>query len=287
MRALVRSSTGYRYHGGSVGDDHIYTSHPEYTDDDAVNTVVDAELEEATDDASTVAIVADVLPRNGDDAPYEDFGIGDAVEFPDIDRTRDSFRTMSIKVQESSLAVVRYGLEVNSRLDDDIARQERWLEMATPGSLSGRSDQISAADLGAGVPFTTMNVGELGSYQQSGALVAELDYDDPEDDGHSDDWPVDEPILIYRVRYSLQQAGDTDTIVHLRLNGGGPFDRSGVPFFHEIIIPAGETVPDDDTNDGMYTNQVANKGDKVRCATYQAGDFARGLVVRVKYTTQT
>lgn len=287
MRALVRSSTGYRYRGGSEGDDHIFTSHTDYTDDDAVNTVVDAELEEATDDANTVAIGVEILPRNGDDAPYENINLGDAVELPDIDRNREKFRAVSFKIRESSLAVVQYGIEANSRLEDDLARQEKWLDMATPGSLSGRSDSISSADLGAGVPFSTMTVGELGSYQQSGALVAELDYEDPEDDGHSDDWPVDEPILIYRVRYSLQQAGDTDTIVHLRINGGGPFSRSGVPFFHEVIIPAGETVPDDDTNDGQYTNQTATKGDLVRAATYQAGDYARGLVIRVKYTTQT
>lgn len=287
MRALVKTSEGYRYRGGALGDDHIFTAKTDFAVQSAVDTVVDAELEEATDEAGTVAIAMEVTPRNGDDTPDDDLDLGDAASAPDINRVHQPFRCVSIKTRESGLGVVRYGLELNSQLEDDVAHQQRWLDQVTPGTLSGRSDQISAKRLGVGVPFGQLRTGELGSYQQSGALVAELDYDDPEDEGHSDDWPVDEPILMYRVRYSLQQAGDTDTIVHLRLNGGGPFSRSGVPFFHEIIIPAGETVPDDDTNDGMYTNQAANKGDRVRAATYQAGSYARGLVVRVKYTSQT
>lgn len=286
-RALVRDGNGYRYRGGSVGDEHVFLSHTDFTVTEAANTIVDAELAEATDSENAVAVAMEVLPRNGDDALYEDLNLGDAASVPDIDAVRQTYRAQAFKVRESGLGVVRYGLEVNSRLDNDIARQQRALDQMTPGSLSGRGDSISGADLGAGFSFGTLQSSELGSYQQSGELVAELDHTDPEDAGASDDWPVDEPILMYRVRWSLKRAGDTDTIVHLRLNGGGPFDRGGVPFFHEIVIPAGATAPDDDTNDGMYTNQVAFKGDKVRCATYQAGSFARGLVVRVKYTTQT
>lgn len=286
MRAYVRDSEGYRYYGGTLGDDLIFTSKTDFTVASAANTVVAAELAEATDADTSVAIAMAIVPRNGDDTPFDDFDLGDAVQAASIDGVRDSQRTVAIPVAESPLGVVSYGLELNGRIDNDQAVQRRWLDQITPGALSGRADQISSTDLGVGIPFGKLRTSEI-VYQQSGELVAELDYTDTEDPGHSDDWPCDEPRLFYRVRWSLAQAGDTDTIVHVRINGGGPFSRSGVPFFHEIIIPAGATAPDDDTNDGLYTNQVATKGDRIRMATYQAGSFARGLVVRLKHTTQT
>lgn len=287
MRALTRWAKGYFYRGGSLGDDHIFTSKTDYTVRSAVEQVVDAELEEATDSAATVALAAEIAPRNGDDTPYDDFNLGDAVKFPSIDRQRQPYRTVTLAVRESPLCVPSFGTEVNSRLEDEMARQRRWLEAATPAALAGRSAALSATDLGAGIPFGELRTWEVGTYQQSGYLVAELSPGDPEDDGHSDPWPVDEPTLIYRVRWSLSQAGDTATIVHIRCNGGGPFSAGGASFFHAITIPAGATAPDDDSNDGMYTNFTVAKGDVISCATYQAGSYARGLVVRVKGTSQT
>lgn len=287
MRALVRWAKGYFYRGGATGDEHLFTSKTDYTVQSAVEQVVDAELAEATDDAGTVALAAAIIPRNDDDAPYEHLNLGDAAQFPDIDGTPQAYRTVTLKVRESALCVPEFGVEVNSRLEDEVARQRRWLEAATPAALSGRSAAVSSTDLGAGIPFGELRTWEVGTYQQSGYLVAELDPDDPEDAGHSDPWPVDEPTLIYRVRWSLHQAGDTNTVVHLRCNGGGPFTAGDASFFHAITIPAGATAPDDDTNAGMYTNFTASKGDVISAATYQAGDFARGLVVRLKGTTQT
>jgi hypothetical protein len=287
VRALVATPEGFHYTGGAEGDDHIFTKKTEYATREAVDTVVAAELAEATDDASTVALGLEVVSTNPDDAIYEDFDLGDAAQAPDINRTLERYRTVSFLIRENRNGVVSTGMELNSRLEDESARQRTWLEKATPGTLSGRADAIGAADLGAGVSFGTLPTSEIGSYQQSGYLLAELDPDDPEDGGHSDDWPVDEPILIYRVRFSLFQAGDTDTIVHLRKNGGGPFSNGASNFFHEIVIPAGTTVPDDDSTEGAYVNQTAFKGDLIRCATFQAGDYARGLVVRVKTTSQT
>lgn len=286
MRALIKTNEGYRYRG-TFGEDHVFTSKTDYDVQSAIDTVVDAELAEATDDANTVAMAAGIIPRHDDDTPFEDFDLGDAVSVADIDGVRASQRVVALPVRESPFGVVQYGLEVGSRIENDSALQRRWLDAATPGSLSGRSDQISAANLGVGVPFGTLRTSEVGVFNQTEYVTAELDYDDPEDPGHSDDWPVDEPILIYRVRWSLQQAGDTATVVHVRINNGGPFSAGGVHFFHGFTIPAGETAPDDDTNDGMYTNMVAFKGDTIRCAVYQAGNYARGLVVRVKYTSQT
>lgn len=287
MRALVRWAKGYFYRGGTLGDDHVFTSKTDFTVLADVQRVVDAELEEATDDAANVALAAEIIPRNGDDVPYDDLGLGDAAQFPDIDRNLQRYRTVTIAVRESQLCVPGFGLEVNSRLEDEVARQRRWLEAATPAALAGRSAAVSATDLGAGIPFGELRTWEVGTYQQSGYLVAEIDPDDPEDEGHSDDWPVDEPTLIYRVRWSLKQAGDTSTVVHLRCNGGGPFSAGDASFFHAITIPSGATAPDDDTNAGMYTNFTAAKGDVISAATYQAGSYSRGLVVRLKGTTQT
>lgn len=291
MRALVKTNEGYRYRGGSLGDDHVFTTKTDFTVASSVDAVVDAELVEATDDASAVAIALGVHPRNGDDEPDTDLDLGDAASVADIDGTHQPYRCVSIKTQESALGVVQFGLEVNSQIESKAAVTQRWLDQVTPGSLSGRSDQISGANLGVGVPFGQLRKGEAGLFQQSGPVFAELNPADPDDTGHSDDWPVDDPILFYRVRWALQQAGDTDTIVHLRINGGGPFSRSDGSytsnFFHEIVIPAFSVQNDDDTNDGAYTNYPAFKGDKVRAAVYQAGDFARGLVVRLKWTTQT
>lgn len=288
MRALIKGHDGYRYRG-TDGDDLIFTSKTDYRVQEAADVVVDAELAEATDAANTVAMGLAVVPRNNDDAPFDDVNLGDAVRVADIDGDHAPQRIVAIPTSETRLGVVQFGLEVNSRIENEQAQKRRWLEQITPGALSGRADQISATSLGVAIPFGKLRSSSI-TYQQTGALVAELDYDDPEDEGHSDDWPVDEPILFHRVRWSLQQAGDTDTVVHLRINGGGPFNTGApdyVPFFHAITIPAGATAPDDDTNDGMYTNQVAFKGDKVRIATYQAGDYARGLVVRLFYTSQT
>ncbi len=288
MRALIRDSTGYRYRG-AVGDDVVFTSKTDYADPGSVDTVVDAELAEATDAENTVAIGMAIAPRNDDDSPFDDFDLGDAVSAANIDGTHEQHRTVAIPVTESPLGVVRFGLELNARVENEAARKQRWLEQITPGALSGRADSVSALDLGAGVPFGPLRR-DGWVFNQNGPLVAELDYSDPEDEGHSDDWPVDEPILMYRVRWALTQAGDTATVVHLRINGGGPFNTGApdyVPFFHAITIPAGATAPDDDSNDGQYTNQIAGKGDTIRAAVYQAGDYARGLVVRVKHTTQT
>lgn len=277
MRALVQTPTGYRYRGGAEGDDHIFTDKTDFQVDDAINTVVDAELEEATDDASTVASTVELVPRNGDDAPYEDFDLGDAVSSATMAGVRENHRAVSLRVQESRLAVPRYGVGLNSIVEDDVAKQQRWLRDITPGALSGRSDQVSAANLGAGISFGRLPTSSF-TFQQSGYLVAEIDPDDVEDDGHSDPWPVDEPMLIYRIVWSLQQAGDTDTIVHIRRNG---------TLFHPLTIPDGVVGPDGDDAASEYTNQVAYKGDVITAATYQAGDYARGLVVRVKYTSQT
>lgn len=288
MRALIKGHDGYRYRG-TDGDDLIFTSKTDYRVQEAADVVVDAELAEATDAANTVAMGLAVVPRNNDDAPFDDVNLGDAARVADIDGDYAPQRIVAIPTSETRLGVVQFGLEVNSRIENEQAQKRRWLEQITPGALSGRADQISATSLGVAIPFGKLRSSSI-TYQQTGALVAELDYDDPEDEGHSDDWPVDEPILFHRVRWSLQQAGDTDTVVLLRINGGGPFNTGApdyVPFFHAITIPAGATAPDDDTNDGMYTNQVAFKGDKVRIATYQAGDYARGLVVRLFYTSQT
>lgn len=287
MRALVRWAKGYFYRGGSVGDEHVFSSKTDYTVLSTVHQVIDAELAEATDDSSTVALAARIRPRNGDDEVYEHLNLGDAAQLPDIDGDLQPYRTVTIKVRESQLCVPDFGLEVNSRLEDEVARQRRWLEAATPAALAGRAAAVSSTDLGAGIPFGELRTWEVGTYQQSGYLVAEIDPDDPEDDGHSDAWPVDEPTLIYRIRWALKQAGDTATVVHMRCNGGGPFSAGGSSFFHAITIPAGATAPDDDTNAGMFTNFTAAKGDVISAATYQAGSYARGLVVRVKGTTQT
>ena len=286
--ALIKGHEGYRYRG-TPGDEVIFTSKTDYLTDDAANVVVDAELAEATDAAESVASALTIVPRNGDDTPFDNINLGDAVSAPNIDAVHTAERVVALPTSESRLGVVQFGLELNSRIDNEQAEHQRWLEQITPGALSGRSDNVSSTDMGIGIPFGELRTSSF-TYQQSGALVAELNYDDPEDDGHSDDWPVDEPILIYRVRWSLAQAGDTSTVVHLRLNGGGPFDTGSpgfVPFFHGLTIPAGATAPDDDTNAGQYTNQVANKGDVIRAATYHAGSFARGLVIRVFYTSQT
>lgn len=191
MRALVRWAKGYFYRGGSLGDDHIFTSKTDFTVQAAVEQVVDAELAEATDDASTVALAAEVLPRNGDDSLYEHLNLGDSARLPDIDGALQPYRTVTLKVRESPLCVPGFGLEVNSRLEDEVARQRRWIEAATPSALAGRSASVSATDLGAGIPFGELRTWEVGTYQQSGYLVAEIDPSDPEDDGHSDDWPVD------------------------------------------------------------------------------------------------
>ena len=288
MRALIKGHDGYRYRG-TVGDDLIFTSKPDYRVTEAADIVVDAELAEATDAANTVAMALAIVPRNGDDTPFDDVNLGDTARAADLDATHGRNRIVSLPTREDRLGNVQYGLELNSRIENEQAEKRRWLEQITPGALSGRADQISATSLGVAIPFGKLRSSSI-TYQQTGELVAELDYEDPEDQGHSDDWPVDEPILFHRVRWSLQQAGDTDTVVHLRLNGGGGFDTGSpdfVPFFHAITIPAGATAPDDDTNLGMYTNQVAFKGDLVRIATYQAGDYARGLVVRLFYTSQT
>lgn len=289
-RALVKSANGWRYHGGAVGDEHIFTAKTDYTVESDVDTVVDVELAEATDDANTVALAAEVVPRNGDDAPYDDFGLGDATSWGDIDAVRTNFRTVQFRVADGNLSNVRVGVGVNSRTEDDIARQQHLLDLYTPGALSGRSDSVTATNLGVGINFGELSTSEW-TYQQSGELVAELVPADPSDEGHSDDWPVDEPATVYRVRWALTQAGDTDTIVHIRLNGGGPFSRTTGSvtshFFHEVVIPAGALAPDDDTNDGMYTNQAINKGDVVSVATHAAGSFARGLVIRVMRTSQT
>lgn len=297
MMSLYRWAKGWGYRG-TPGNGTIFSSHPDYTDLGSVEQVVDAELAEDTDDETAVAIALGFVPRNGDDAMYDNVNLGDAIDVADIDRTLQTYRTRTLKVKSDRFGVPTFGLEANSKIEDDLARQQRFLSQSSPGSLSGRSDSVSSADLGAGISWGKLPKAELGTYSENApdstsGLYAEVDWTDDTDVGHSPWWPVDEPILIYRVIWSLKVASDADTLILIRLKTGNPFDIGGVPFFHSFTIPAGTTSSDDDTDistgtvSGHYTNQVANKGDFVRAATYSTGAGGDGLEVRVKYTSQT
>lgn len=282
-RALVQWAEGWKYRG-APGDHTVALSHSDYTIEADVDRLVDAELAESTDDETTVAIAAGIEPRNGDDAPYTNFNLGDAVSLPDINGVRQTWRTVSIKVRETPLNVVQVGIEANSRIEDDVARLRRFANLATPGTLSGRGDNISASDLGAGVEWGVLPKSELGTYQWSGPLVAEVDAGDPSDPGHSPWWPLDENVLIYRHPWSLTIEGDTATVVVLR------YREPNQTTIHEYgyTIPAGVFQPDDSPGAAsFYSNLSAMKGGAIQVAVTTAGDSAEDIVWRTKYTSQT
>lgn len=280
-QALVRWAEGWKYRG-TAGSGTVALSHPDYTVETSVDTLVDAELAEAVADESTVSIQARVLPLNGDDRPLVDFGPGDGIFLPDIDGTKTLYRCMAITVTEDEHGNVAYTIEANSLAEESALRQQRFADLASPGSLSGRIDNVSASDLGAGVSWGVMSVSELSSFNQNGYILAELDPDDIEDEGHSDWWPVDENILLFTHPWALRQAGDTDTIVIVRYREP---DGTTVHDFG-YTIDAGVSQPDD-TFATFYTNLACMKGGAIQVAIDTAGDFAYGLTWRTKYTTQT
>jgi hypothetical protein len=282
---LVRWSKGWKYRG-TAGSGTVSVTHSDYTVEAAVDQLVDAEIAEATDDENTVSVQARVVPRNGDDRPLIDFNVGDGIFLPDIDGTKTLYRCMSITPSEDQYGNLIYDIEANSLAEEDSLRQKRFVDLASPGSLTGRSDNISASDLGAGISFGVLSTSELGTFTQSGYLLAELDSSDPTDLGHSEWWPVDEnPILLYRHPWALQQAGDTDTIIEVRYRHP---DQSTIDAF-PYTIKAGVAQPDDSDDDhaSFYTNLSCAKGGAVQVACTQAGDFAYGLTFRTKYTSQT
>lgn len=284
-QALVRwgGRPPWKYHGAS-GSGTVAVDHSDYTVEADLDTVVDAEIAERTDNETTVSLAMAVEPRNDDDTPYTDFGLGDAIEVPDIDGTPQKWRTVTIKVRETATGNVEYGLEANSRIEDDVARVKKFLNMATPGTLSGRGDSVASSDLGAGVDWGRLQLGEMGTYHYTDYLVAEVDPDDPDDPGHSAWWPLDENLLIYRHPWSLLVEGDTDTIVLVRYREPDQVTVHSYPF----TIPAGVFQPDDDTGgSSFYTNLSAMKGGAIQVAIYQAGDSAKEIVWRTKYTSQT
>lgn len=278
-QALVRWAEGWKYRG-TAGSGTVTLSHPDYAVEAAVDTLVDAELAEAVADEGTVSVQANVVPRNGDDRPLVDFGPGDGVFFPNIDGTKTLYRCMAITVAEDANGNVNFTIEANSLAEENALRSERYVKLASPGSLSGRIENVSASDLGAGVSWGTLSTSELGTFNRSGYLLAELDPDDIEDEGHSDWWPVDENILLYTHPWSLQQAGDTDTIVIVRYREpGGTIHEFG------YTIDAGVSQPDD-VFATFYTNLAAMKGGAVQVAIDTAGDYAYGFTWRTKYTSQ-
>lgn len=280
MNGLVRWAKGWKY-VGTAGNGTVALSHPDYTVEDDLNYLVNAELSELTDDENSISLQLRVVPRNGDDRPFVDFDIGDGVFAPDIDGTKTLYRVMSITVSEDGNGVPIYDLELNSLAEENSLRQQRFLDLSSPGSLSGRIDNIPASDLGAGVSWGVMSTGEVAPFNQNTELVAEIDPDDPEDPGHSDWWPVDENILLYSHPFALELAGDTDTIVIVRYrepDGTTTHD-------YGYTIDAGVQQPDG-TFANFYTNLAAMKGGAIQVAIDTAGDFASGLTWRSKYTSQ-
>lgn len=280
MKALVRWSKGWKYHG--TGSEVVTLSHPDYSVEGDLDTLVEAELAEATDDANSVSLTLDVVPRNGDERPFVDFDLGDGVFAPDIDGTKTLYRVMSITVTEDATGVVSYTLELNSLAEENALRQQRFVALSSPGSLSGRIDNVAASDLGAGVSWGVMSTSELGTFNQNDEyLYAEVDPDDPEDDGHSPWWPVDENILLYAHPFILTVAGVTDTIVIVRYrepDGTTTHD-------YGYTIDAGVSQPDDSFAN-FYTNLPAMKGGAIQIAVDTAGDGASKLTWRTKYTSQ-
>lgn len=294
MKGLVKWAKGFYYRDGTGETQTVYLQHPDYTEEDSLNQLVDAELAADTDDASTVAITVGFTPTNGDEAVYDNVNKGDAIRTLDLDQSLQTYRTMALLVQETPNGDVQQGIEANSKVENDAARLKRWVENIAPGSLTGRTDSLSATDLGAGINF-----GVMATYQQTWSnndadgIAGEDDYTDETDTtGHSPWYEIDDNRLAYRTFWTLAQADpDNATIIYLRARNGNPFtDGDGVPFFHSITIPAGATnlddTPADDGSNSQYTNFALMKGDAVRVAVKQ-GSFAVGITVTIKMTTQT
>lgn len=271
---------------GTAGSGTLGLSHSNYTVLDDLQRLVDAEIAEASDDENTVAMPMGIAPRNGDDEPYTNFGLGDAVQAPDIDGEPQKLRVVSIKVREDQYNNVQFGLELNSRLEDQVARQQRFIDGASPGKLSGRGDNVSSSNLGAGIDFGVLPKNELGQYNLNDYLVVDNGDPDPAaNPGASPWWPLDENILLYRHPWILQQAGDTDTIIVVRYRHP---DQTTIDEYG-YTIKAGVAQPDDSDvdNASFYTNLPALKGGAIQVACTQAGDFAFGITWRSKYTSQT
>lgn len=280
-RALVQDANGWRYRGGAVGDRHVFSKKTDYESTDAVNTIVDRELVEATVSARTVSIGGEFVPRAGDPAPFASgMNVGDAVNAPGLDRARSAHRLVSWRVSESTLGTPAFSFELNNIFEDEASRQARWLEQATPGTLAGRADSVGSVSFGSPHPFRKASTQTVLTINAHGYLMVELDEDDPEDEGHSDRVEIDQPLTAYKMLWSLEQAGDTATIVQLRHNG---------TVVHYWTIPAGVRTPTGfpSVANGMYTNLAMNKGDAIQYVIYQAGDYAAGLVVKLCATTQS
>ena len=275
MKALVQDQNGWRYRGS--GGPVLFSSKTDYGTTEAVDTIVDRELERASADAEGTAVAYRLSGLGA--APFTDFDLGDGINGAAIDRSRELQRVMSIRRSESAGLVMSTDVECGGRFEDVAARHENWLSSVTPGALMGRADSISATRLGTPVQFGELSTSPLVTVNQTGDLLAELDPDDPEDEGRSDVIEVEDPILIYRTTWSLTQAGDTDTVLECR------FDDVA---FHWITIPAGEVSPSDvpSSSNGLYTNKVGFPGNRFVLAVTQAGDYARGLVCKVWATSQ-
>ena len=277
--ALVHDKNGWRYRGTS-GQPHVFSAKTEYETTAAVDTVVDRELLEATVSSQSMSFAGRYEPRVGQVRPFgSGLELGDAVSAADIDGVRAARRVVSWRVSESDLAFPFFDFELNASVDNEVASLQDWLGRVTPGALEGRADGVSPVRFGTLQSFRKLPVEAVVTINQTGYLLAELDPDDPEDEGRSDVIEIRVPQTIYRTSWTLSQPGDTDTIVELRINDVA---------FHWITIPAGQVSPAamPAEDNGLYTNKAANTDDRLVLAITQAGDYARGLVCKVWATSQ-
>lgn len=284
MRALVVDDSGW-YWIDDDGEEETFVDATQFTDRTSSTAYADEVIAKALADESTVAIVAEVAPTNGDDQLWADVAIGDAVKLPDMDEAQQTFRVVEMTATEDEQGIVAYTLGVNDQAEVRSRRLEAAIESVTPGTFNGRFVPAGTVDTGAGIPWGVMEHSVLATFQHTSEyVVAELDPDDPKDHGHSDWEPIEENCRACRLKWGLTQAGDTDTEVHLLYR-----DPDGsVTDFHTLTIPAGQDHVLDENEDGLYLNMAMDGGRAaaLRVVVDTAGDFAWGLVVKVYKTTQ-
>lgn len=290
--ALTKYAGGFKLFG-TPGDEEIFTSHGDYTDLASLETVVDAEMAEATDDENTVAITGtitgirtatDDFPLDADHDLYTGLNLGDGAYVPDMSETHQLERTRSLTVIEQPDGTVKKQVEWNSIAEEDSLRLARQLGLWTPGSLSGRSDAVSPVSLGGPQPFGEMTSGSANTFSTSSYLQAEVDPGDSQDPGHSQWQRADQDGVMYRVVWTLEEADPDDGVV-FGVRRRGTDLTTIVEFMY--TIPAGVIAPASDTDhpDGFYDNELLLKDEAVQIFIYSTGFYSSGFSADVKTTT--
>lgn len=207
-------------------------------------------------EAVGTSVVASVVPRNGDDVPLVDFGIGDGVRCPDETGTLTTYRCVGVTVEAARNAEARYVVELSSPLAERASNAARWLARVQPGGLGGISPVSgTASDLGSGIPSGVLSEIHAVTANMPGAVV--LDTSDP--------WPASQRVRLYRFATALATAGSTSTMVKVAVNGAD---------VHTVVIPASYTE-----HDGFMGDIYLTKGDVLTLEVTAAGTGAEGLVV--------